>query len=61
METKNSNEIKEFKFNCEKCNYKCQYECQWLKHCDTELHKTGQRKKIIRKNHKKPEKCKLCD
>ena len=61
METINNNEVKEFKFNCEKCNYKCQFECQWIKHCKTELHKTGKRKKIIRKNHKKPEKCKLCD
>ena len=61
METINNNEVKEFKFNCEKCNYKCQFECQWIKHCETELHKTGKRKKIIRKNHKQPEKCKLCD
>jgi len=61
METINNNEVKEFKFNCEKCNYKCQFECQWIKHCKTELHKTGKRKKIIRKNHKQPEKCKLCD
>ena len=61
MDIENNEAIKNFKYNCEKCNYKCQFECQWLKHCDTELHKTGKRKQIIRKNHKQPEKCKNCD
>ena len=40
-----NNLIIEYKYNCEKCNYKCQFECQWIKHCDTVLHKTGERKK----------------
>jgi len=56
METDNN-----IKFNCEKCGFKCRFESQWIKHIETELHKTGIKKKIIRKNHKQPEKCKLCD
>jgi hypothetical protein len=54
-----NNLIKEYKYNCEKCNYKCQFECQWIKHCDTVLHKTGERKK--KDNYKQPQKCKECD
>ena len=54
-----NNLIKEYKYNCEKCNYKCQFECQWIKHCDTVLHKTGERKK--KDNYKQPQKCKDCD
>ena len=50
---------KEFKFNCEKCDYKCQFECQWKKHCETTLHITGERKK--KDNYKQAEKCKFCD
>ena len=48
-----------FKYVCEKCNYKCQFECQWKKHCETTLHKTGERKK--KDNYKQPEKCKYCE
>jgi len=33
------------KYNCEKCGFKCKYESQWIKHIDTELHKTGIKKK----------------
>ena len=59
MNIDNNNLIKEYKYNCEKCNYKCQFECQWIKHCDTVLHKTGERKK--KDNYKQPQKCKDCD
>ena len=50
-----------YKYKCEQCNYKCKFESEWLKHCNTEIHKTGIRKKIVRKNHKQPEKCNKCD
>ena len=61
METNNIKQLDKCKFICDKCEYKCKFESEWLKHCNTELHKTGQRKKIIRKNHKQPDKCKNCD
>jgi len=32
------------KFNCEKCGFKCRFESQWIKHIETELHKTGIKK-----------------
>ena len=38
-------EENKYKYNCEKCGFKCNYESQWLKHIDTELHKTGIKKK----------------
>ena len=41
METNN----KEYKYNCEKCNFKCNTKARWEAHITTELHKTGQRKK----------------
>jgi len=48
-----------YKYICEKCNYKCKFECEWKKHGDTTLHKTGERKK--KDNYVKPEKCKICE
>jgi hypothetical protein len=47
------------KYTCEKCNYKCNYNSQWIKHCDSELHKTGKRKK--RTDAKEISICKNCD
>lgn len=47
------------KFKCEKCNFKCKFESMWLKHCETELHKTGTRKK--RSDSKGIQKCEKCD
>jgi hypothetical protein len=35
----------EFKYICEKCNFKTRYESHWKLHIETELHKTGTRKK----------------
>jgi hypothetical protein len=49
----------EYKHICDKCNYKCNFESQWIKHCETELHKTGKRKK--RTDYREIEKCKECD
>lgn len=34
----------EFKFNCDECDFHANYESLWLKHTNTELHKTGKRK-----------------
>jgi hypothetical protein len=48
----------EFKYSCDKCNYNCNYDSEWLKHCNTELHKTGKRK--TRSDLKEPLKCKNC-
>lgn len=47
-----------FRYTCDKCNYKCKYDSEWNKHCETELHKTGIRKK--RSDIKEPLKCKDC-
>ena len=46
------------KFNCEKCGFKCRFESQWIKHIETELHKTGIKKK--RSDIKEPYKCDKC-
>ena len=51
-------EENKYKYNCEKCGFKCNYESQWLKHIDTELHKTGIKKK--RSDIKEPYKCDKC-
>lgn len=50
---------KEYNHICVKCNYKCNFSSQWIKHCETELHKTGKRKK--RTDKKEVGKCKKCD
>ncbi len=34
-----------FKYNCENCNYHCNEKSSWNTHINTELHKTGKRKK----------------
>lgn len=52
-------ENKLINYTCEKCNYKCKYESELKKHCNTELHKTGIRKK--RSDYKKVEKCVKCE
>lgn len=46
------------KYNCEKCNFKTNIKARWENHIDTELHKTGQRKK--RCDFKEPLKCDMC-
>ncbi len=48
----------ETKYECEKCGFKCKYESQWKKHIETELHKTGIKKK--RSDIKEPYKCEKC-
>jgi hypothetical protein len=42
METNNN-----IKFNCEKCSFKCRFVSQWIKHIETELHKTGIKKSVL--------------
>ncbi len=49
----------EYKYICEKCDYKCNFDCEWKKHCETTLHKTGKRKK--KDNYKQPMKCENCN
>jgi hypothetical protein len=44
---------------CEKCNFKTNIKARWEKHIDTELHKTGIRKK--RSDCKDPLKCESCE
>ncbi len=53
------NKENEFKYICEKCNYKCDYISQWNKHIETELHKTGKRKK--RTDKTEVGQCKKCE
>jgi hypothetical protein len=57
----NNEKIQEIKYKyiCEKCDYKCRFECEWKKHCETTLHKTGERKK--KDNYKENGKCKDCE
>lgn len=48
-----------YKYSCDKCGFYCQFKSLWDKHVDTELHKTGKRKK--RYDCKDPYKCTECD
>ena len=50
---------KEKTYQCEKCNFNCNTKARWEAHINTELHKTGIRKK--RSDYKEPLKCELCD
>lgn len=52
-------EIKGNKYKCEQCNFECKYVAQWNVHIETELHKTGKRKK--RSDVKEAVKCEQCD
>jgi len=47
------------KYNCDKCNFNCNTKARWEAHINTELHKTGQRKK--RSDFKDPFKCEDCE
>ena len=47
------------KYICEKCNFKTNFTQKWNSHVETELHKTGIRKK--HSNYKEPTKCTHCD
>jgi hypothetical protein len=49
----NNNQIENlnYKYICEKCDYKCRFDCEWKKHCETTLHLTGKRKKKITINN----------
>ena len=47
------------KYNCKDCNFKCNTKARWENHINTELHKTGIRKK--RCDYKEPTKCENCD
>lgn len=51
---------KEYKYNCERCNYRCNENSKWDKHINTEKHKTGKNKK--RSDYKEePYKCNICE
>ena len=53
-------EIKyKYKYNCEQCDFRANYNSTWLKHIETEFHKTGKRK--IRSDNKISEKCPSCE
>ena len=52
--------MSEYKHFCEKCNYGTNIRYSLLQHYDTELHKTGIRKKKILKN-KEEYKCEKCN
>jgi hypothetical protein len=57
----NNNKIENlnYKYICEKCDYKCRFDCEWKKHCETTLHLTGKRKK--KDNYKQALKCDKCE
>jgi len=52
-------EEKKYKYNCEQCKFHANYNSTWLKHIETELHKTGKRK--TRSDNKISEKCPSCE
>jgi len=49
---------KENKYKCDNCRFECNYKSMWEKHINTELHKTGKKKK--RSDYKEPDKCNKC-
>jgi ribosomal protein L35 len=51
--------MEEFKYNCEKCQYKCNYLSEWNEHLTSKKH-TGEKRKE-RSDKILEEKCKLCD
>ncbi len=51
--------MEEHKFVCDSCKFKCNSVSHWNIHIETELHKTGKRKK--RCDYKEPFKCNECD
>jgi len=61
----------EYKYICEKCNFKCNIMSRWNKHIITELHITGKKKrrsdykgddkKMEKKIIEKDKKCEKCD
>lgn len=51
--------VDNYKYICNKCNYKCKYLSLWTKHINTELHLTGIRKKR-EYNVKSAYKCNKC-
>ena len=53
------NKKQEYKYICEKCNFKCNITQGWKAHIKTSLHLTGERKK--RKDIKEPLKCEKCE
>jgi hypothetical protein len=53
------NKMEEYKYNCNICKFKCNYKSQWEIHIETELHKTGKKKK--RSDCKNPYKCEKCN
>jgi hypothetical protein len=52
-------ETKENKYVCEKCRFYCNTKGRWEKHINTELHKTGKRKK--RSDYQEPLQCEKCE
>ena len=59
MEEQEVLQEKEYKYNCERCNYKCNENSKWDKHINTEKHKTGKNKK--RSDYGGPYKCEICN
>ncbi len=49
----------QYKYLCEKCNFKANIKSRWENHIKTELHKTGDKKK--RSDYKEPHICNNCD
>ena len=47
------------KYMCNDCNFNCNTKARWENHINTELHKTGNRKK--RSDYKEPNICNNCD
>ena len=48
-----------YKYNCDKCDIHTNANSVWIKHIETELHKTGKRK--TRTDKKISEKCPSCE
>jgi hypothetical protein len=59
MSVENNDKVANYKYNCEKCNFKTNTKMQWDSHIVTEKHLLGQRKK--RSDYKEPLKCEKCE
>jgi hypothetical protein len=51
--------MENYKYVCEKCDFKTNNKIMYKTHTETELHKTGKRK--LRSDHKEMLKCDKCD
>lgn len=50
---------KEYKYNCDQCNFHCNTISSWEIHTSTQKHQTGKRR--VRSDYKEPHQCDKCE